>query len=184
MKRLSLWNLYLIFFKIGAILLGGGYVILPILTNEFVDKRGLIKYDSILNYFTLSQSLPGIIAANVSIFIGYELRGFLGALFAIFGIISAPFLAIIILATFLEYLTGNSYVQSALGGVGIAVVALILLTAREIWQKTKKDAYFYMLFILSLIALLFFKLSPINTIILFVFLGLFYKIIFTQKEDK
>ena len=75
MKKLSLINLYFIFVRIGAILIGGGYVILPIVKNEFVDRRELIEKDDLVNFFTLSQSLPGIIAANISMFIGYKLRG-------------------------------------------------------------------------------------------------------------
>ena len=73
-KQISIFKLFLLFTKVGAILLGGGYVILPILMNEFVEKRNLIKHDDLIDYFALSQSLPGIIAANISMFIGYKLR--------------------------------------------------------------------------------------------------------------
>ena len=65
---MSLFKLFLIYVKIGAILLGGGYVILPIMTSEFVDKRNLISHDDLIDYFALAQSLPGIIAANTAIF--------------------------------------------------------------------------------------------------------------------
>ena len=73
MKKISLIKLFLIFVKIGAILLGGGYVILPILRNEFIERRSLINDDDLMDYFALSQTLPGIIAANISMFIGYFL---------------------------------------------------------------------------------------------------------------
>ena len=84
MKKISLTKLFIIFVKIGAILLGGGYVILPILINEFVEKRKLISHDDLIDYFALSQSLPGIIAANISMFIGYKLRGIIGLLIAMY----------------------------------------------------------------------------------------------------
>ncbi len=83
---MSLFKLFLIFVKIGAILLGGGYVILPIMTSEFVEKKNLITHDDMIDYFALSQSLPGIIAANISMFIGYKLRGKWGAITAMIGI--------------------------------------------------------------------------------------------------
>ena len=86
-KKISLFNLYLIFVKIGAILLGGGYVILPIVTSEFVDKRNLISHDDLIDYFALSQSLPGIIAANISMFVGCKLRGKFGAIVAMSGVL-------------------------------------------------------------------------------------------------
>lgn len=184
MKKLSLWNLYLIFVKIGAILLGGGYVILPIVTNEFVEKRNLISHEDLIDYFALSQSLPGIIAANISMFIGYKLRGKFGAIIAMFGVITVPFLCIVLLASILGSLTENTYVNGALWGVGISVIALIMLTVREMWQKSVRDNFFYTIFAFSLAALLIFKLSPIKTIILFSIIGLLYKRLTLKKEVK
>ena len=128
MQKISLLNLYLIFVKIGAILLGGGYVILPIVTSEFSEKRSLVASEEILDYFAISQSLPGIIAANISMFIGYKLCGKLGAITAMFGVITAPFLCIIFLASLLGKLTGNPTVEAVFWGVGVAVIALIMLT--------------------------------------------------------
>lgn len=184
MKKLSLWNLYLIFVKIGAILLGGGYVILPIVTNEFVEKRNLISHEDLIDYFALSQSLPGIIAANISMFIGYKLRGKFGAIIAMFGVITVPFLCIVLLASILGSLTENTYVNGALWGVGISVIALIMLTVREMWQKSVRDNFFYTIFAFSLAALLILKLSPIKTIILFSTIGLLYKRLTLKKEVK
>ena len=172
---MSLFKLFLIYLKIGAILLGGGYVILPIITNEFSTKRNLLSEDEILEFFALSQSLPGIIAANISMFIGYKLKGKLGAVVAMFGVTFIPFWTIVALASIIGKFVNNNYVQSALWGVGIAVVALIILTIREMWQKTTKNNYFYLIFCLALIGILVFKLSPIQTIILFLIVGILYK---------
>ena len=136
---MSLLKLFLIFVKIGAILLGGGYVILPIMLNEFSEKRNLVTSEDIIDYFALSQSLPGIIAANMSMFIGYKLRGKSGAMAAMIGVTFIPFWCIVLLASILGALINNSYVQGALWGVGIAVIALIMLTVREMWQKSDKN---------------------------------------------
>ena len=184
MQKISLLKLFVIFVKIGAILLGGGYVILPILISEFVEKRDLVKEDEVLNYFALSQSLPGIIAANISMFIGYKLRGKLGAIVAMLGIIFVPFLCIAILASFLGTITENIYVKSVLWGVGIAVIALILLTIREIWNKSSRNLFFYLMFVLSLILILVFKFSPIITILIVSIIGILYKKIQALKEAK
>lgn len=172
---MSLFKLFLIFTKIGAILLGGGYVILPIMTSEFVDKRELVSHDDIVDYFALAQSLPGIIAANMSMFIGYKLRGKWGAITAMIGVTFVPFWCIVLLASVIGSLTENSYVQGALWGVGAAVVALIVLTVREMWQKSCRDLFFYTIFVLTLLTLLIFKLSPIQTILIFTLLGVGYK---------
>ena len=184
MQKITLLNLYLIFVKIGAILLGGGYVILPIITNEFAEKRKLFSSEEIVNYFTISQSLPGIIAANISMFIGYKLHGKRGAIIAMLGIITIPFICIISLASLLDLLTQNKLIQGAFWGIGIAVISLIILTIREIWQNTNKDVFFYSIFTLALTALLFFNFSPIKTILIFTLLGILYKILTTPKEVK
>lgn len=183
-KQISLFKLFLLFTKVGAILLGGGYVILPILMNEFVEKRNLIKHDDLIDYFALSQSLPGIIAANISMFIGYKLKGKTGALAAMLGIIFIPFWCIILLASILEALTQNPYALGALWGVGVAVIAMIMLTVREMWQKSNKNIYFYTIFSLALIALVILKFSPIKTILIFTALGVLYQRIKTPKEAK
>ena len=181
-KKVSLIKLFLIFTKIGAILLGGGYVILPIMTSEFVDKRKLVEHDDVIDYFALAQSLPGIIAANMSMFIGYKLRGKWGAVIAMVGVTFVPFWCIVLLASIISSLVNNSYVLGALWGVGISVIALIMLTVREMWQKSVRNGFFYTIFILTLATLLVFKLSPIQTILLFTFLGVTYKRIREGKK--
>ena len=180
---ISLCKLFLIFLKIGAILLGGGYVILPILYNEFCDKRNLVSRNEITDYFALSQSLPGIIASNISIFVGYKLRGILGGITAIAGVTFCPFWTIVILASVISRIANLPIVQSILWGISIAVIALILLTVREIWQKSDRNLFFYNIFLLCLIALLIFRLSPIKVIILFSFLGVLYKCIRRKNID-
>ena len=180
---MSLFSLFLVFVKIGAILLGGGYVILPIMTSEFVDKRKLVSHDDIIDYFALAQSLPGIIAANMSMFIGYKLRGKLGAIAAMIGVTFIPFWSIVLLASILGTLVNNSYVQGALWGVGVAVIALIVLTLREMWQKSNKNAFFYTIFIMTLISLLVFKITPIQSIVLFTLIGVGFKKLTLKKGE-
>jgi chromate transporter len=173
--KISLLKLFLIFIKIGAILLGGGYVILPIMQSEFSEKRKLVTQEELVNYFALSQSLPGIVAANISMFVGYKLMGKKGAVAGMLGIIFVPFWCIIFLASVLGLFLNNTYLQGAMWGVGVAVTALILLTARELWQNSKRDMFFHSIFLLSLIALLLFKFSPVQTILIFSVIGVLIK---------
>jgi chromate transporter len=128
-----------------------------------------------IDYFALSQSLPGIIAANISMFIGYRLKGKFGAIVAMIGVTFVPFWSIVLLASILGKLVNNNFVQGALWGVGVAVIALVMLTVREMWQKSNRNSYFYSIFVLTLLALLFFKISPIQAILLFTLIGVLYK---------
>lgn len=72
-------NIYLesfgIFFKIGAFTIGGGYAMVPLIENEIVTKRKWIAQEDFIDLLAISQSAPGILAVNISIFIGYKLRG-------------------------------------------------------------------------------------------------------------
>ncbi len=181
---MSLFKLFLIFVKIGAILLGGGYVILPIMQNEFVDKHHLISREELINYFAISQSLPGIVAANISMFVGYKLMGKSGALAGMFGIIFVPFWCIILLASVLSLFLNNIHVLGVMWGIGVAVVALILLTTRELWHNSKRDLFFHTIFILALVALLIFKSSPVQTILFFSVLGVLYKALTRKGVSK
>ena len=172
---MSLIKLFLLFVKIGAILLGGGYVILPIMTNEFCEKRNIVSREDLLDYFALSQSLPGIIAANMSMFVGYKLHGKIGAITAITGITFVPFWTIVLLASVISFFVNNQYVKNALLGIDIAVIALIILTVRETWQNTNKNCFYYTMFALSLISLVLLIFSPIQTILIFLIIGILVK---------
>jgi len=168
----SLYGIFKTFFKIGTLLLGGGYVILPLLQSELVDKKHWLSDEELCEYFALSQSIPGIIAANVSIFVGYHLRKTMGAVMAIFGLILPAFAAIIILARIMTEITHIKFVQSIFWGVGIGVLMLIFLAIKEIWKNSVVDKYSCGIFFLTFILSACFKAPPAVLIILAVFLGL------------
>ena len=69
-------NIYLeafsIFFKIGAFTIGGGYAMVPLIENEIVTKRNWIAKEDFIDLLAISQSAPGILAVNISIFIGFH----------------------------------------------------------------------------------------------------------------
>ena len=110
-------------------------------------------------------------------FIGYRLHGKSGALTAMLGVIFVPFICIILLASVLNIFLDNRIVQGIMWGVGIAVIALIMLSAGEIWKNSKRNLFFSSIFLLSLIALLIFKLSPVLVIIIFSTLGVIIKLL-------
>lgn len=108
----NLAKMFLSFLKIGALLLGGGYVIVPLLKNELLEKNNWVTEEEIIDYYALGQCVPGIIAVNTTLFIGYKLRGKIGALIAFMGLILPPFLAIIFLANVLLFVSQNPLAES------------------------------------------------------------------------
>lgn len=157
-------------------LLGGGYVILPLLQAELVDRKKWISSDELCEYYALGQSVPGIIAANVSIFTGYKLCGQKGALAAVLGIVSPAFLAIVLLALILEEIVHLSFIQSIFWGVGLGVIILLFLATKEMWNKSIVDKFTCGVFLAAFIMSACFKVPPAVIIILSIISGIIYRI--------
>ncbi len=161
----SLINIYKRFFKIGTLLIGGGYVILPLLQSEISAKFIDITDDDICEYYAISQSLPGLIAINTGVFVGYKLAGTKGAIAAITGIVTPAFLAIILLANLIAQVVNLPLIQSIFAGVGIGVLALLFQAIREMWSKCVTNKGTFIIFILSFIALFGLKIQPAYIVI-------------------
>ena len=124
-KLSDLRELFFVFFKIGAVTFGGGYAMLPMLEQELAEKRSWTTKETMLDYYAIGQSTPGIIAVNVATFIGFHKAGVLGALVATAGIVTPSIIIIIVIAYFLEKFRTNRYVDAAFYGLRPASVGLI-----------------------------------------------------------
>ena len=124
-KRASLWNLFSVFFRIGAFTFGGGLAMLPLIEREVVEVQGWVEQEEILDIVALSQSVPGAIAVNSAIFIGLRLRGLAGALAALLGVMTPSVVIILIIAHFFTQFQSNPYVMRAFSGVKAAVIGLV-----------------------------------------------------------
>lgn len=171
----DLLAIYQVFFSMGAVTFGGGYTMLPILKREIVQKRDWITEEDILDYYALSQGLPGIIAINVSVFIGYRHRGTPGAVAAALGMVSPCILIISTLAFFLSQFQENPQVQSALAGISVCVAALITDAVLGMWKKGVKDPFGVVLCLGLLALTLFSNLSPILLVLSCALLGILAK---------
>jgi len=170
---MKLIEIYFEFFKIGAILLGGGYVIFPILKSELVEKKNWITLDELTEYFALSQSLPGIIAVNTALFVGNKCRKFIGSIFALAGVITAPVIAIILIANILNLLVNSKSVQGILWGVSIGIVVLLINSVRDIWKTSIIDKFTFLIFIAVVVLdLKFSKISPAHIVIAALIIGI------------
>ncbi len=114
------------FFKIGLFTFGGGYAMVPIIQREVIDRRGWIDREEFIELLTLAQSAPGPIALNTSVFVGYKMRGYAGALAALLGVVVPAFTVILIVAIYFAQFRENIYVNAAFKGMRPAVVALIV----------------------------------------------------------
>ncbi|MBQ2644023.1 chromate transporter [bacterium] len=181
--KISLKDIYIEFLQIGIQLLGGGYVIIPLMKRNIIDKRKWITDRDLSEYYALSQSIPGIIAANISAFTGYKLNGAKGAAAAILGIITTPIISIIGIAIILNKLLQISFIQSIFWGASISVIILIYLSIKEIWRNSISDIFSFLIYVITIILSLSFSLSPAKIIFITLFIGMFYKIIKKQREN-
>jgi chromate transporter len=113
------------FFKIGAFTIGGGYAMVPLIEREVVTKRGWIKEEEFIDLLAVAQASPGVLAVNISIFIGYRLRGIRGSIVTALGTILPSFLIILAIALFFQQFQHNPIVERIFKGIRPAVVALI-----------------------------------------------------------
>ena len=114
-----------IFFKIGAFTIGGGYAMVPLIEHEIVDKHKWLSREDFVDLLAISQSAPGILAVNISIFIGYRLRGIRGSIVTALGTVMPSFLIILAIALFFHNYQDNAVVEKIFKGIRPAVVALI-----------------------------------------------------------
>ncbi len=113
------------FFRIGLFTLGGGYAMIPIIEKEVVDRYGWIKKEDFLDIIAIAQSCPGVLAINMSVFIGYRLKKFPGALVTCLATALPSFLIILLIAMFFHQFQHNKVVEAIFRGIRPAVVALI-----------------------------------------------------------
>ena len=144
-------ELYRIFLRIGAVNFGGGYAMLPLLTHEFVDKLGWVTDQELTDYYAIGQCTPGIIAINVSTFIGNKRKGLLGGIVATLGFVTVPLLLLMVIAAFLQNFASYQIVHDAFAGIRVCVVVLILNTIVRLWKKSIADPFAIFLYLLVLL---------------------------------
>ena len=180
-KKLSLLQLFWIFFKIGLVLFGGGYAILPFLKAEMVDKAKICTMEEITDYYALSQCFPGLVAGNVSMLTGYKARGIPGSLAAVTGVCMPAFLAIVIVFSFLSAIMGFPLIENIFEVLDLAVCVLILLTVLELWEFSVFDKTTTVLFLAALTASIM-NVSPFIIVICAGIIGVLRHFLFPKAK--
>lgn len=121
----ELLTLYAIFARLGAVTFGGGYTMLPLIQRELVEKRGWATNEEVADYYAIGQCTPGIIAVNLSTFIGYKRHGAAGGVAATLGFVTPSVLIILVIASFLQSFAELELVRNAFAGIRVCVTVLI-----------------------------------------------------------
>jgi len=139
MKKVSLAKLFFTFFKINAITFGGGYTIVPIVKDVFVNELKLIDDDEMTNLVALAQSGPGAMAVSTSILTGYKLRGPIGAITCLIASALPCLLILSVVSVFYTQFKTNFFIKSALDGISGVVCAVLLVTVFNMGKAAYKN---------------------------------------------
>lgn len=154
------------FFKIGLFTIGGGYAMVPLIEEEIVNKKQWIAREDFIDLMAVAQSVPGVFAVNFSIFIGYKLRKFPGALAMALGTILPSFLIILGIALFFREFKQYEAVENIFKGIRPAVVALIAAPTFSMAKSAKINKYNAWIPIASALLIWLFGVSPVYIIAL------------------
>ncbi len=183
MKASIYFKLFVAFFRIGLFTIGGGYAMLPMLRKEVVNKYGWATDEEMLDYFAIGQSTPGIIAINTSTFIGFKKGGIIGALFSTFGMVLPSWIIIITIAIFFEQFAQYAIIQSALVGIRVVVVVLILNVVIKMGKKSITNWIKALLFVTAFTLIMFFGVSSIYAVSGAIILGILSHIYLEVKKE-
>jgi chromate transporter len=154
------------FFKIGLFTIGGGYAMVPLIEEEVVNRKKWLSQEDFIDLLALSQSAPGVFAVNISIFIGYKLRKFPGALALALGAILPSFLIILGIALFFQQFKEYEAVENIFKGIRPAVVALIAAPTFTLAKSAKINRYNLWIPIVSALLIWLLGVSPVYVIAL------------------
>jgi chromate transporter len=140
-------EIFFTFLKMGVMTFGGGYAMIPVVERELIKKKGWIPLEEVMDYYTVGQIIPGIIAVNLSTFVGYKRKGTIGGIIAPVAFILPGVTFVIIMAMFLGNFADIPMVQHAFTGIRIAVGALILDTVIKLARGVLKDVKSVLIYI-------------------------------------
>ena len=158
-------TLFTTFSKIGAFTIGGGFVMIPLIHREVVEKHKWMDNEEFMDVLTIAQSAPGIMAINLSIFLGYRVKGVKGSIVAAIGTALPSFLIILGIAMFFAAFKENVTIEKIFKGIRPAVVALIAVPLIKITGSSKLNIYTGFIPIVTLLLIIFLNISPLYLIL-------------------
>ena len=183
MNKKVLIKLFLSTLYLSAFTFGGGYVIVTLMKNKFVDECHWIEEDEMLDLVAIAQSAPGAIAVNGAIVVGYKLAGIIGVLVATVATVIPPFLIISFISVFYTLFRENRFIAYLLDGMQAGVGAVIASVSLQMGfdiVKENKINFFVMaaVFVLSM----YFKINIIYIILLCIVVGVIKTLVQAGKK--
>ena len=155
-------SLFLTMLKIGLFTFGGGYAMIALLENEFVEKKSWLEKDEFLDVAAIAESTPGPIAINAATYIGYKNAGILGSIIATLGICIPSFVIIYTISLLFDAFLSLTLVAYAFRGIQVCVVYLILTAGLKMQKQLQKNAFNRIVVSATLICMVVFSLLAVR----------------------
>ncbi|RVU55731.1 chromate transporter [Anaerosphaera multitolerans] len=184
MKRISLSKLFFTFFKINALTFGGGYTIVPIVKDVFVNDLNLIDNNEMTDLIALAQSGPGAMAISTSILTGYKLRGPIGAIVCLIASTLPCLLILSLVSVFYTQFKTNFFIKSALDGISGIICAVLLITVFNMGKAAYKSypVFSSVLMVLTFILGFFMKISTAPLLLFSALMGVSVFFILDRRD--
>ena len=183
MKKKKIFEIFILFFKIGAFTIGGGYAMLSLIEDEIVKKKKWLDHEEFLDGMAIAQSTPGVLAVNISLITGYKIAGFLGMIVGMLGSVLPSFFIVLFLSQILLTYGNHPLVVAVFNGVKPAITALILISVYRIGKSANINRYNFIIPLIVAVLIKYFGVSPIIIIIATMILGNIFYILKEKKED-
>ena len=175
-------DLFLAFFRIGALTFGGGYAMLPMFKKELVEKHNWCTEEDILDYYAIAQCTPGVIAVNTASFVGMKKKGIAGAVVSTLGVVAPSIIIITFIAAFINHFSDNAYVKHAFAGIRLAVCSLVTVTIYGLLKKNVKGIVTAMLTVMAFVFTYFLNISPIIAVLVAAATGIVTNVIKNNRK--
>ena len=182
-------SLFFTMLKIGLFTFGGGYAMIALLENEFVEKKRYMKKDEFIDMVAIAESTPGPIAINAATYIGYKQAGVLGSAIATVGVCIPSFIIIYVISLFFDAFLSFKLVEYAFRGIQVCVVYLIFSAGLKMLKQMKKTAFSVTVVSAVVLCMLAFslfavKFSTVFYILICGVLGLSIYLLKQMKQNK
>ena len=178
---IMLFDLFITFFKIGLFTIGGGYAMIPLLQREVVERKGWLKDEDFLDLMAIAQSAPGVFVVNMSIFVGYRVRGKRGSVACAMGAAMPSIVIILAIALFAGSYRDNEIVENVFKGIRPAVIALILTPTIRLASKAGLNKWNWWVPLVTALLIWWIGVSPVWIILAAIVGAILYYVLKLRK---
>ena len=176
-------ELFWVFFKLGALTVGGGIAMLPILQNSLIYEKKWFTEEEFVDAVAVCQGLPGVIAVNMATYVGYKKKGLAGSLVSTFAVVTPSFVMILIIAKFISSISDNPYVAGAMAGLRVAALGLVVVAVIQLAPAAVKSKWAALAAVLAFVLIAVLNINTAYVILLFIVLGIVATFIGSGKSS-